>query len=124
METLVEMGYLPERFRNYRNPYLAVFDIECLERKTHEAYIQAYQKTVSIASATNIPGHKTEFFCRKSSSTEHGLEMFETFFSYLLQLADDLETHIPQEILVAQEKIQFDIACGTFSKKKTELSQF
>ena len=37
LDQIIEMGYLPESFANFRATQMAVFDIECLESKVHTA---------------------------------------------------------------------------------------
>ena len=115
------MGYLDETFRDYRQRLFAVFDVECLERDADQVNIDCYQRIVSIATATNIPGENKRFFCLKNSEEDSYDELYEEFFDYLQDLADLLAFHLPDEFEEALCKLEEDLAVMPFSPEKSEL---
>ena len=44
----IQMGYLPESFMNYRQKYLAVWDIETLESENDDSRVEAFLNIVSV----------------------------------------------------------------------------
>ena len=73
LEQLVQKGYLPESFNNFRATQMAVFDIECLESKVHTASpeygasVLANQVVCSIGRCTehieNFPCDRCIYRC-------------------------------------------------------------
>lgn len=102
LEFGVRMGFIPEQYINYRQEYICVFDIECLEteytgkKEGMDMYIDKAQKIVSLAVGSNIPGGGDKFFYRKTSQPEAEEELIEEFVEYLEEIHTQLLIHLPE----------------------------
>lgn len=102
LEFGVRKGFIPQKFKNFRQKYICTFDIECLEstydgkKEGMDANIEKAQKIVSLAVGSNIPNTQPKFFCRKSSKPEEEEELIEQFIEYLEELREQYIDHIPR----------------------------
>ena len=102
LEYGVRKGIIPQEYANYRQKLLCVFDIECLEsdyegkREGMDRYIEKFQKLVSLAVGSNIPGSEPTFFCRKSSEPETEEELVIEFIDHLEELHKKLQENLPE----------------------------
>ena len=113
---MVDDGLLSKDYLKYRQKYMAVFDIETAEEPSEKESIKAIQKVISIGCSTNIPGCEKKWFCRKSSSPEHGQEMIDNFMKYLEFLHEELQQYVPKPILEALSKLELEVGDAKFSK--------
>jgi len=95
---------------------MATFDIETAEEPSEKDNIKAIQKVISIGCSTNIPGFKQKWFCRKTSSTEHGQEMIDNFLTHLETLLEELQQYVPKPILDTLSKLEREVGDAKFSK--------
>ena len=107
---MIDEGRLPERLRNFRQKYQAVYDIETLETSPSEidaSSPDAILSPVSIGCATNDPGAEDKWFCVKSSEPGEIQTMVNEFMSYLTDIAQAYQSCIPDEIknLLRQTRI-------------------
>ena len=124
----VEMGILPEAFKNFRQKFFVTWDIESLEQKpdlNEKSIVEAIQNVVSISVASNLPV-EDQYFVRQSSEPAAATGMIQEFIDYLFQLEDKLQELVPPEIVKAIEKLEKSIISAKFSKtqlkEKTILS--
>ena len=121
----MSQNLLDPKYRDFRQQYIAGFDIESLETPikqrsevTHEVSIQT---VVSISVSTNIPGFETKHFCRSSMSAFDGTILITEFMDHLHILAEALQQLIPTEIKELTEKLEVELKEKTFCKSKTKL---
>ena len=137
LKQLIGRGYLPSTFENFRQIYLACWDIETLETKQDlhsdtSIQIEALHSVVSIRYCTvhkyfltlfsvssNLPGCGTEFFCRKSSEPEAAVELISEFLNHLWSLEQIYHDLIPCEITDAMGSLKQKIITEKFSKSQT-----
>ena len=102
LEYGVRKGIIPPEFANYRQKFLCVFDIECLEceykgkKDGLDNHIVKQQKLASLAVGSNIPGSEPTFFCRESSEPEAEEELIKQFIDYLGELHEELQENLPE----------------------------
>ena len=113
LDLIIEEKLLPESFRSYRQRFISVFDIETLEEEPTEEKegLIGIQKVVSVATATNVPGQKDQFFLRNSSLAKDGQELVNRFLDHLFELEQHFYRSLPGEIKGAMEElawVQFD----------------
>jgi len=102
LEFGVRKGFIPEEHGNYRQPYQATFDIECLEheftgkKEGIDHNIEMGQRIVSLAVGSNIPQCEPKFFCRSSSAPEAEEELIQEFIDHLGELREEYLKHIPR----------------------------
>lgn len=124
LETAISMGLLDEKFRNYRMPYLAGFDIESLETPIDGldeiSTEMSIQTVVSISVATNIPGFETKHFCRASMDPIDGMLLVTEFMEYVVLLSKELQKLIPKEITDLIAKLEEQLKSQPFSKSKSK----
>ena len=124
LETAISMGLLDEKFRNYRMPYLAGFDIESLETPIdgldEVSSEMSIQTVVSISVATNIPGFETKHFCRASMDPIDAMLLVTEFMEYLVLLSKELQKLIPKEITDVIAKLEEQLKNQPFSKSKSK----
>ena len=124
LETAISMGLLDEKFRNYRMPYLAGFDIESLETPIDGldeiSTEMSIQTIVSISVATNIPGFETKHFCRASMDPIDAMLLVTEFMEYLVLLSNELQKLIPKEITDLIAKLEEQLKFQPFSKSKSK----
>ena len=124
---LVQRGYLPESFSNYRQNLHGVFDIETLEKKNERhsddliigTFEEAVLRPVSIGCSNNING-EDRFFLRRSSHPDDAPALVHEFLDYLFELVDEFHQALPVELDQAIEKLTAEIEIEKFSKAKTE----
>ena len=127
LEKGIRLGYLPKECKNFRQKYLATFDIECLEtdfdgdRLGMAVNIEKCQKLVSIAVGSNLPGSKSQFFCRTSSHFSTEQILVDEFLDHLDAMYYKYLTILPSFIESAVERIKDDLTETKFSHRKTEL---
>ena len=102
LEYGVRKGIIPAEYANFRQKFLGVFDIECLEseytgkKEGLDRHIVKAQKLVSLAVGSNIPGSEPKFLCRTSSKPEAEEELIREFIDYLGQLHEELQKNLPE----------------------------
>ena len=126
LEKTVRLGVLPQKFRNFRQKFFCVFDIETFETLRSEEIspltkIEGSHKLVSLAVASNLPGYKDKFFCRESSNSESEQKLIDRFVAELENLQALLLENLPVEIIEAVQKIEEKIQSMRFGFEKTEL---
>ena len=118
------MGLLDPKFRDFRQKYIAGFDIESLEtpiKEQSESFTEmSIQTVVSISVSTNIPGFDTKHFCRASMSPSDGALLITEFMDHLQLIADSLEDLIPTEIKELTAKLESELKERRFSKAKAK----
>ena len=118
------MGLLDPKFRDFRQKYIAGFDIESLEtpiKEQSESFAEmSIQTVVSISVSTNIPGFDTTHFCRASMSPSDGALLITEFMDHLQLIADSLEDLIPSEIKELTVKLESELKERQFSKAKAK----
>ena len=99
MDEIVDMEYLPESYRTFRNTNIATFDIETVQ-------IGESVKTISIAVGSNLDD--VHYFERKSSESEDYQKLVNEFMAYILELQEliDLPTEIKEAMTKMDEQIQ------------------
>ena len=127
LEKTVRLGYLPNDFRNFRQKYFCVFDIETFETRRSEdisplTTIEASHKLVSLAVASNLPGYKDTFLCRESSNPESEQKLVDEFVAELETLHALLLDNLPAEITDAIQKLDEEIQVLRFGFDKTQLA--
>ena len=127
LERAVELGYLPEKLKDFRLKFISVFDIETMEINSRKeistrTLIEAQHKLLSLAVSTNIPMKPDKFFCRTSSEPEAEQDLVNRFVEYLGDLHSALADQIPSEIQDAIDKLETDLAALRFGSKKLELT--
>ena len=123
LEMAVEMGLLPEQFKNYRQKYFVTWDIESLEQKpdVHEdTIVEALQNVVSISVSSNLPV-EDQYFVRSSSEPVAATELIKQFIDHLFKLEEKLQEMIPPEIAQAIAKLEELIISRKFSKNQLKL---
>jgi len=101
LEYAARLGIIPQEYANYRQHYMCVFDIECLEteyqgkKEGMDQNIEMEQKLVSLAVGSNIPGTTPSFFCRESSKPEAGQAVIDQFVKYIKNVHEELQDHLP-----------------------------
>ena len=101
LELGVRLGLIPEDYVQYRQKFICVFDIECLEseyegkKEGMDRNIEKAQKIVSLAAGSNIPGTTDVFICRESSDPEDEELMIKQFVDYLEELHAELLMQLP-----------------------------
>jgi len=101
LEYGVRIGVIPPQYASYRQHYMCVFDIECLEaeysgkKEGMDANIIREQKLVSLAVGSNLPGSTPAFFCRESSRPEDGQVVIDQFIDYINAVYNKLQQHLP-----------------------------
>ena len=101
MEYGARIGIIPPQYANYRQNYMCVFDIECLETDYHgkregmDQNIEKEQKLASLAVGSNLPGTTPAFFCRKSSKPEDGQVLIDQFIKYIDDVHEKLQEELP-----------------------------
>ena len=128
MTLAISHGILPQSFKDYRQKYLATWDIETLESSTEDlTSIQvAIQKIVSVGVASNLPNQSDKFFIRESSQPEDGQKLVDRFLDELFRLESCYYESIPDEIKEAKEILR-EVEDEVFSKDRTQrqvLKQF
>ena len=124
MDELIDSGRLPSSLRQYRQHYLATFDIETLEEKHQRdcseigTVTEAILKVVSIGVSSNIPGYGDKFFCRASSASKDGFDLVNNFLDHLFRMARSLQQHIPKEIHDAEVKLDKEIGPNKWANNK------
>ena len=128
LEVGVRLGYLPPEAVKFRQKFLVTFDIECLEteydgdRVGRATSIDKYQKLVSLAVGTNIPGIEPIFFCRKSSEPHTEQEVIDQFIGHLNMLHDLYLAELPNFIQTALDRLDEDTEkVGKFRKTTCQL---
>ena len=129
LNELIETGILPSWFQNYRKTFLSTFDLECVEKLTHEQIGErtvklGVQNLVSIAFASNLPGHEPIFYLRESSESEMAYKMVEKFVLDVFKAQELLIESLPKELLMAIKKLQKQTGSEKFGKAKTRAYQF
>ena len=124
LQMAIDHGILPAHFRNFRQKYLATFDLETLEQHP-ESFIegqQAVHKVASIAIATNLPDTKNRFFMRDSSDPEDGQKMVDEFLDTLFEWEQKYQEAIPDEIKEAYFSLA-DVEEDVFNVNRTQKQQ-
>ena len=125
LDFAVSSGLLDPKFRDFRQKYIAGFDIESLEtpikERSEAVHEVSIQTVVSISVATNIPGFETKHFCRASMSPSDGTLLITEFMDHLHGLAEALQELIPPEIRALTEKLEVELKGKTFCKSKTKM---
>ena len=99
LDMAIDAGLLPREFKDYRQRFLASWDIETLEVETDLTSIQqAVHKVVSIAIASNLPNQTDKFFVRDSSKAEDGQKLVDDFLDEVFRLEACYNKFIPNEI--------------------------
>ena len=125
---MIDLELFPESFRNYRQPLLAVFDIESLQTSIetddmNSLVYEALQIPVSIGFDSNIPGVEQKFIVRASSDPEDGYKMVKEFVDYLRVAQDQFVKNLPIEIELAREKLSV-MRKQRFNKSKAKLQSY
>ena len=127
MNFAVSLGLLDPKFRDFRQKFIAGFDIESLEtpikERSESIHEVSIQTVVSISVATNIPGFETQHFCRSSMSPFDGTLLITEFMDHLHVIAEALQELIPPEIRALTEKLEVELKETAFCKSKTKKSQ-
>ena len=127
MDFAISQGLLDPKFRDYRQKYIAGFDIESLEtpikERSETIHEVSIQTVVSISVSTNIPGFETQHFCRSSMSPSDGTLLITEFMDHLHVLADALQELIPTEIRALTEKLEAELKETAFCKSKTKMTK-
>jgi len=101
LEFGAKLGLIPVEYVTYRQQFLCVFDIECLEceysgkKEGMDSNIEMEQRIVSLAAGSNIPGTDDVFFCRESSAPETEEEIIKQFVGYLEDVHTELLMQLP-----------------------------
>ena len=141
MDELIQNCWLPEEFRNYRVKQFMVYDIgnfflnykkywiilETLE-EDKSSYLndqgqedrmpEAYLRTVSIATASNIPEDEPRYFERASSTLESEQELVNNFMDHLFAMHRKFAENIPVEIFESLEELDRRIKSELDKEKK------
>ena len=121
LEMAIDHGILPAHFRNFRQKYLATFDLETLEQDP-ESFVegqQAVHKVASIALGSNLPGTTDRVFIRDSSEPEDGQKMVDDFLDALFELEQKYQEMIPDEIKEALHSLA-DVEENVFNVDRTQ----
>ena len=124
LQMAIDHGILPIHFRNFRQKYLATFDLETLEQNP-ESFIegqQAVHRVASIAMATNLPDTKNRFFIRDSSDPEDGQKMVDEFLDALFEWEEKYQEAMPDEIKEAYFSLA-DVEEDVFNVNRTQKQQ-
>ena len=120
LDMAIDAGLLPSEFKDFRQKFLASWDIETLEVESDLTSIQqAVHKVASIAVASNLPNQPDKFFVRESSKAEDGQKLVDDFLDELFRLEACYNKIIPSEIKQAKEKLK-DVEDQVFSKERTQ----
>ena len=120
LDMAIDAGLLPSEFKDYRQKFLASWDIETLEVETDLTSIQqAVHKVVSIAVASNLPNQTDKFFVRDSSKPEDGQKLVDDFLDEVFRLEACYNKIIPSEIKQAKEALK-EVEDQVFSKERTQ----
>ena len=125
---MIDLELLPDSFRNYRQPLLAVYDIETLQTSIetddmNSLVYEALQIPCSIGFDSNIPGVDSKFIVRASSDPEDGYRMVKEFMDHLRFAQDEFIKNLPDEVQTAQEKLSAMLK-QRFSKSKAKLQSY
>ena len=110
-QKMVDDGYAPHGLLEYKDFYLATWDLETLEEKTHleipenGLVAEADLRLVSIAVGSNIPGFVPKCWVRKSSEPEAAKEIIEKFVATLLKLRKEKQKLLPPYLVEVENKI-------------------
>ena len=126
---MIDAGILPSWFQNYRKTFLATFDLECVERLTHEQIGErtvklGTQNLVSMAFASNLPNHDPVFYVRESSDPVMAYKMVEKFIFDIFKAQELLMDSLPRELTSTIKQMQKEISNQKFGKGKTRSYQF
>ena len=108
---IVEDGFAPEEFINFRDFFLAVWDIETFEEKTylppveHGMVAEADLKLLSIGLGSNLPGFKPKCWVRKSSDPDAADEIIKQFVHELFRLQKQRRALLPDYVKDIRRKI-------------------
>ena len=93
---MVDAELSPENFRNHRQKFHTIFDIETLEEapEIEDSCQQAILEVVSIACASNLPNQEERCVIRKSTLKD----LVNQFLDYLFELEEIFHRSIPAEI--------------------------
>ena len=109
---IVDDGFAPEEFKEYRDFYLGSFDIETLEEKTflevpeNGLVAEADLRLLSIALGSNIPGFTEKCWIRKSSQPEEARTIVEKFVVACIKLRKRKLSLLPKYIFETQQKLE------------------
>ena len=125
LEQIIAEKLLPACFEKYRQTFLATFDLECVEKQTHEQIGEktvklGVQNLVSIAFASNLPNQKPIFYIRESSEPTMAYKMVEKFVLDVFKAQELLVDCLPVEFLNAIKKIEKHLKNQSFGMKKTK----
>ena len=110
-KSMVEDGFAPEAFIDFRDFHLATFDCETIEEKTwldipeNGLVSEADLRLLSIAVGSNIPGFKEKCWVRKSSDPEEARVILKKFVGTLLELRKMRQDHLPPYLTEMENKI-------------------
>ena len=109
--SMVEDGFAPEEFIDFRDFLLVTFDIETFEEKTwleipeNGLVSEADLRLLSIAVGSNIPGFKEKCWVRKSSDPKEARVILEKFVETLLKLRKKRQEYLPPYLTDMENKI-------------------
>ena len=109
---IVEDGFAPEEFKEYRDFHLASFDIETIEEKTflevpeNGLVAEADLRLLSIALGSNIPGFSEKCWIRKTSQPEDARTIIEKFVVACIKLRKRKLSLLPQYIFETERKLE------------------
>ena len=126
LDKCIELGYLPETMKNFRQKYIVGFDIESFEQIRNEEIstqttINASCQLVCFAISSNLPGYEDKFFRRSSSEPEAEQELIDNFVKELDLLQKKLVENLPVSINQAIERLAQELEDLKFGFRKTEL---
>ena len=126
LEKLIELKYLPESMRFYRQKFIVTFDIESFEQRRDEEIsgqttINASCQLVCFAISSNLPGYEDKFFCRSSSAPEAEQDLIDDFVRELDVLQTKLIEYLPECINNAIERLAKELEDLNFGYRKTQL---
>ena len=110
-QRMVEDGYAPDEFVNFRDFSLVTFDIETCEEKTwleipdHGLVAEADLRLLSIAVGSNIPDFKEKCWVRKSSEPDEARVIIEKFVETLLELRKKRHEYLPPYLTEMENKV-------------------
>ena len=126
LEKCIQLGYLPEEMRSFRQKFIVTFDIESFEQLRNEEIssqttINAYCQLVCFAISSNLPGYEDKFFRRSSSAPEAEQELIDNFVKELDILQRLLVENLPESINHAIERLEEELSDLKFGFRKTQL---
>ena len=125
LEYGVKMGYIPPAAANFQQKYFACFDIETFDSEYigtqvgSSTTLERFQKIISIAIGSNMPGTKPIFLIRKSSKPEAEQVLVNDFVQHLGELQKTYTSLLPPFLDEALEKLDYDLGEQKFSRNKT-----